>query len=298
MGCQLKIFTIIITFNPSNNVINLINALKAQNVTPVIVDNGSKKFDFGLLEKDNHSQLIKLKDNLGIATAQNTGIERALELGAEYILFFDQDSTIPENFVQDMMDDYQLISNQNINVGALGPRFIDERYNFYYKTISISKHGLRTKHDVSNINEPFNSTLLISSGSLVSVETLKEVGLMRDNYFIDYVDTEWCLRAESLGFKNYISAKAVMRHTIGDNVLKFKFINVPVHSAFRRYFRVRNAFYMLREPHVPFLLFVREMIFNFIHQGILVCFEKNRLAYVKSYFKGVRDGMFTKEKRN
>ncbi len=292
----MNISAVIVTFNPRNNVISLINSLKVQNVRPIIVDNASKKFDFSSIEVDNQSHLIRLKDNLGIATAQNRGIERAIELGADYIIFFDQDSTIPDNFVQDMIDDYQFISKQNIKIGALGPRFIDERYNFYYKTISISKHGLRTKHDVSNINEPFNSTLLISSGSLVSVETLKEVGLMRDNYFIDYVDTEWCLRAESLGFKNYISAKAVMRHTIGDNVLKFKFINVPVHSAFRRYFRVRNAFYMLREPHVPFLLFVREMIFNFIHQGILVCFEKNRLAYVKSYFKGVRDGMFTKEK--
>lgn len=293
----MKVFAIVITFNPSVNVINLINGLMSQNVTPIVVDNGSKDFNFSVVEQDTYSYLLKLNDNLGIAIAQNKGIEKALELGAEYILFFDQDSTIPENFIQDMMDDYQLISNQNIKVGALGPRFIDERYNFYYKTISISKHGLRTKHDVSNINEPFNSTLLISSGSLVSVETLKEVGLMRDNYFIDYVDTEWCLRAESLGFKNYISAKAVMKHTIGDNVLKFKFINVPVHSAFRRYFRVRNAFYMLREPHVPFLLFAREMIFNFIHQGILVCFEKNRLAYIKSYFKGVKDGMFKKEKK-
>lgn len=292
----MKIFAIIITFNPSNNVINLINALKAQNVTPIIVDNGSKNFDFGSIEQDPDCHLLKLTDNLGIATAQNRGIEKVLEFGAEYILFFDQDSTIPENFVKNMMDDYQLISDQNIKIGALGPRFIDERYGFYYKTISITKHGLRTKHDVSDIQQPFNSTLLISSGSLVSADTLQKVGLMRDEYFIDYVDTEWCLRAESLGFKNYISAKAVMKHTIGDNVLNFKFINVPVHSAFRRYFRVRNAFYMLREPHVPFLLFVREMTFNFIHQGILICFEKNRLAYIKSYFKGLKDGVFTKGK--
>lgn len=292
----MKVIAIIVTYNPSSNVLKLKNDLNLQNIKPIIVDNGSKDFNFSVVEQDTYSYLLKLNDNLGIAIAQNKGIEKALELGAEYILFFDQDSTIPENFVQDMMDDYQLISNQNIKVGALGPRFIDERYNFYYKTISISKHGLRTKHDVSNINEPFNSTLLISSGSLVSVETLKEVGLMRDNYFIDYVDTEWCLRAESLGFKNYISAKAVMKHTIGDNVLNFKFINVPVHSAFRRYFRVRNAFYMLREPHVPFLLFIREMTFNFIHQGILICFEKNRLAYIKSYFKGLKDGVFTKGK--
>lgn len=291
MGCQLKVFTIIITFNPSNNVINLINALKAQNVTPVIVDNGSKNFDFSLIEQDPDCYLLKLTDNLGIATAQNKGIEKVLELGAKYILFFDQDSTIPENFVENMMDDYQLISDQNIKIGALGPRFIDERYGFYYKTISITKHGLRTKHDVSDIQQPVNSTLLISSGSLVSVDTLQKVGLMRDDYFIDYVDTEWCLRAESLGFKNYISAEAIMKHTIGDNVINLKVINVPVHSAFRRYYRVRNAFLMLREPHIPTLLVVREIVFSFIHQIILIFTQKSKWDYVKSYFRGLSDGI-------
>ncbi|UVA99434.1 glycosyltransferase family 2 protein [Acinetobacter lwoffii] len=293
----MNISSVIITFNPNINVINLINALNFQNVTPIIVDNGSKNFDFSSVD-DIQSHLIRLKDNLGIATAQNRGIERAIELGADYIIFFDQDSTIPDNFVQDMIDDYQFISKQNIKIGALGPRFIDERYNFYYKTISISKHGLKTKHDVSEIKVPFNSTLLISSGSFICVETLKQVGLMRDEYFIDYVDTEWCLRAESLGFKNYISAKAVMKHTIGDNVLNFKFMNVPVHSAFRRYFRVRNAFYMLREPHVPLILFIRELVGNTVHQFILILFEKNSWSYIKSYFKGLKDGIFCKGNSN
>lgn len=288
----MNIYSVIITFNPNFNVINLINALKCQNVTPVIVDNGSKKFDFGLLEKDNHSQLIKLKDNLGIATAQNTGIERALELGAEYILFFDQDSTIPDNFVQDMMDDYQLISNQNIKIGALGPRFIDERYNFYYKTISISKHGLRTKHDVSNLTVPLNSTLLISSGSLISVDTLQKVGFMRDEYFIDYVDTEWCLRAESLGFQNYISAKAVMKHTIGDNVIKVGFFNIPFHSPFRRYYIIRNCLYMFKESYIPIFFVLQQLLINVLHGFLIIFFaKKNKLDYLNSMLKGFWNGL-------
>ncbi|MFX8766500.1 glycosyltransferase family 2 protein, partial [Acinetobacter baumannii] len=87
--------------------------------------------------------------------------------------------------------------------------FIDDRYNFFYKTISVTKSGFREKHDVSQITKPLHSTLLISSGSLISVEALKAVGLMRDYYFIDYVDTEWCLRAEYLGYKNFVSAQAI-----------------------------------------------------------------------------------------
>lgn len=290
-------FAVIVSYNPSTDHLKkLVEKLIVQGVTPCIVDNGSCIKLARNIELILNVDKIFLKNNQGIATAQNTGIEWAIERGAEYILFFDQDSSIPDGYIQDLYNDYQYLTKQGTKVGAIGPRFIDERYNFYYKTISVNKYGFRKKHDVSNIVKPLPSTLLISSGSLISVSTLKDVGYMRDHYFIDYVDTEWCLRAEAKGYTNFVSSSAVMKHTIGDDVLQFKLFNVPVHSAFRRYFRVRNAFYMLREPHVPFLLFVREITFNFIHQGILICFEKNRLAYIKSYFKGLKDGVFTKGK--
>lgn len=286
----MKVIAIIVTYNPSLNVFKLVDQLIQQGVKPIIVDNCSNNFDFTPIENDEECYLLEFNSNLGIATAQNKGVEKAIELGAEFILFFDQDSTIPDHFVTDMMVDYQFLLHQNIQIGALGPRFIDDRFDFYYKTISVSKKGFRTKHDVSQITKPLHSTLLISSGSLISVDTLQKVGSMRDNYFIDYVDTEWCLRAEALGYQNFVSANAVMRHTIGDNVINLKFFSVPVHSAFRRYYRVRNGFYLLKEPHIPFFLAFREIFFSFIHQMILIFSQENKKAYLSSYTRGLRDG--------
>lgn len=285
----MKIYAVIITFNPNvDNVFKLVESLLLQSVNVVVVDNNSNnKSDLNSLML---AHTIMLDDNLGIAKAQNIGIDYAEKNNAEYIVFFDQDSSIPDNYINNLMFDYKQLKIQGLKIGAIGPRFIDDRHDFYYKTISLSKSGFRKKMDVSNITQPIHSSLLISSGSLISVETLKNVGLMRENYFIDYVDTEWCIRAESQGYKNYMSSKAVMRHTIGDKILQFGFFNVPVHSPFRRYYRVRNAMYMLHEPHVPFLLFIREMIFNFVHQMILVCSEKEKKAYLKSYLNGIRDG--------
>lgn len=288
----MNIFAIIVTFNPSlENVENLVEKLFRQGVTPCVVDNFSTNDDSIGLRDIGNAKIIFLDNNVGIAKAQNKGIEYAIKNGADYILFFDQDSYINDSYVQDLCLDYKCLIENGENVGIIGPRFIDSRYNFYYKTISVSKCGFRKKHDVSEISEPLRSTLLISSGSLIAVETLKLVGLMRDYYFIDYVDTEWCLRAEHMSYKNYVSAKAIMYHTIGDNVLNFKFFNVPVHSAFRRYFRVRNAFFLMNEPHVPFFLAFREIFYNLIHQIILIFFEKNKLEYIKSYFMGIRDGL-------
>lgn len=295
----MNITALIVTFNPNcENVQNLLNQLIGQSVNVVIVDNGSKGNEIDKIKSNSNIEVICLKNNLGIATAQNKGVEFAIQNGADYILFFDQDSSIPDGYIEDLYNDYQYLTKQSTKVGAIGPRFIDERYNFYYKTISVNKYGFRKKYDVSNIVKPLPSTLLISSGSLISVSTLKDVGYMRDHYFIDYVDTEWCLRAEAKGYTNFVSSSAVMKHTIGDDVLQFKLFNVPVHSAFRRYFRVRNAFFMMREPHVPLILSLREIIFNFIHQMILICFQDNKLDYMKSYIKGLKDGIMMGKRKD
>lgn len=296
MRDSMKIFSVIVSYNPNlRNLIELISQLNKQNVNAVVVDNNS---NFVFEENEVGCKVINLKENLGIAVAQNKGLEYVKNNNGDYVVFFDQDSSIPNDYILNLMSDYQFLINQGIKVGTIGPRFIDERFGFYYKTVNMSQYGFREKIDVSKITQPEPSTLLISSGSLVSVDVLKDIGFMRENYFIDYVDTEWCIRAASLGYKNYVSAQAVMQHTIGDNVLQFKYFNVPVHSPFRRYYRVRNAYYMYREPHVPKLLALREILFNFIHQLILILFLSKKSEYIKSYAKGVKDGLFNYKGHN
>lgn len=296
MRDSMKIFSVIVSYNPNlRNLIELISQLNKQNVNAVVVDNNS---NFVFEENEVGCKVINLKENLGIAVAQNKGLEYVKNNNGNYVVFFDQDSSIPNDYILNLMSDYQFLINQGIKVGTIGPRFIDERFGFYYKTVNMSQYGFREKIDVSKITQPEPSTLLISSGSLVSVDVLKDIGFMRENYFIDYVDTEWCIRAASLGYKNYVSAQAVMQHAIGDNVLQFKYFNVPVHSPFRRYYRVRNAYYMYREPHVPKLLALREILFNFIHQLILILFLGKKSEYIKSYAKGVKDGLFNYKGHN
>ncbi|WP_151707808.1 glycosyltransferase family 2 protein [Acinetobacter junii] len=283
---------VIVTFNPDENVIDLVYSLEKQGVGSIIVDNGSKEFDFSKIKKNIDYSLIKLGENLGIATAQNIGIEKTVAIGGEFILFFDQDSRISDDFVQNLLDDYELLCSKSIKVGALGPRFIDDRGDFYYNAVSVLKSGLRVKYNVSEIKEPFNSILIISSGSLINVDVIKKVGGMKDNYFIDYVDTEWCFRAESLGYKVYISSKAVMHHRIGDKVIKGKYFTLPVHSSFRRYFIIRNSIYMLKERYIPKPFVFHQILINLIHQIlIIILLKSNKFNYIKSLYSGVTDGV-------
>ncbi|MBF4438429.1 glycosyltransferase family 2 protein, partial [Vibrio anguillarum] len=88
---------------------------------------------------------------------------------------------------------------------------------------------------------PIEASCIISSGMAVRKNILDSVGVMDDSLFIDYVDTEWSLRARYLGNLILVDPQLVMGHEIGtDNLKLFKW-RVPVHSASRRYYRIRNS---------------------------------------------------------
>lgn len=277
------IYSIIVTYNPNeSNLKSLVSALVTSGVTPVIVDNSSKE-DFSA-----PCQIIKLDSNYGIAKAQNIGIEYTLNQNAETIIFFDQDSSIADElFIKKL---HQPILDGQAKITA--PVFTDLSRGFIYSIVDIDKKGRRTKHYPAIDDAPFKVSNVISSGTMVDVQALTEIGYMADELFIDYVDTEWCLRAYNKGFEILVIPSARMTHSIGDKTLKLGAFYVPKHSPFRRYYRIRNAFYLLRQKHIPKLMAFREVLFSIIHQGILVIFSSGeRLAYMHSLYRGLRDGI-------
>ena len=60
---------------------------------------------------------------------------------------------------------------------------------------------------------------MISSGSLVSLEALREIGPFREDFFIDMVDTEWSLRGWARGRGSWIAESVPMRHALGKGTL-------------------------------------------------------------------------------
>lgn len=293
----MNIVAIIVTYNPNVECLKLLlDNLSDSCVNTIIVDNFSTNNAFeNIVFKDN-IQLISLCDNKGIAFAQNVGIEKAIKLKAGYILFFDQDSNVSMNFVDILMSDYEKIYAVNKKIAAIGPRFIDEKKGFYFPALKFNRYGLIDKIPVENITSPIEVSFLISSGTLISVQSLKNIGLMREEFFIDFVDTEWCFRALSKGYKIYMSEQAVMRHSIGDNTLRILNFNIPVHSGFRRYYRIRNLFFMWRISYIPKILVVKLMITNFLIQVLLFLFKDKKWDYIKFYVKAISDGI--SESRN
>ncbi|HFM7592421.1 TPA: glycosyltransferase, partial [Enterococcus faecium] len=73
-----KIGIIIVTYNPDNNIKLLVDTLiqEKQNKL-IIVDNGSDNINSFQFEMMENLILKKMNENIGLATAQNIGIEIA-----------------------------------------------------------------------------------------------------------------------------------------------------------------------------------------------------------------------------
>lgn len=275
---------IIVTYNcDSDRVIKLISQLQRQNANAIVIDNSDIKNN----ELEVHADwYCWLGGNKGIAAAQNIGITYGLNTGYQYFIFFDQDSAISDSFLITL---YSHAKNEGYEVCA--PVFFDEEKGFEYAITDIKKNGRRIKIRSAGTKESFTSSTVISSGTLVNKDVFEKVGLMDETLFIDYVDTEWCLRCFSKGILVHIIPQARMLHSIGDKSLQISKFTIPVHSAIRRYYRVRNSILLFRYSHVPKRLALREVCFCVIHSIILIMTQKNKPAYLKTFLKGIFDGL-------
>ncbi|WP_129591271.1 glycosyltransferase family 2 protein [Salinicola tamaricis] len=280
----MKAYCVIVAYQPDVARLRvMVDVLKNHGVNVVVVDNSESPVELHL---GVDAEVICLNRNVGIAAAQNIGIRRALDSGCEAVVFFDQDSSISAKLLTTLLA--KLAGGEK---RVVAPVFFDEKGGFEYPAILISRWGWRKKVYPSTSNKPVSVDIVISSGSGVSRAALETVGFMDETLFIDYVDTEWCLRAKSLGVPVEVLPEAKMLHSIGDASINLIIVRVPVHSAFRRYYRVRNSFFLLRMPHVPKLLALREIIYAFIHQAVIMLFVSGRGKYLHYFLRALNDGV-------
>jgi rhamnosyltransferase len=134
----------------------------------------------------------------------------------------------------------------------------------------------------------------ITSGCLVTREAMHHVGRMREDLFIDHVDTEWSHRARSLGFANYGTAQTRLIHRLGDDVFSlwyFGWHSYCVYSPLRLYYRFRNFMLLWRMQHVPKRWALRASWYwlgNFYAHAF---FAPRRLANLRMMLRGLWDGV-------
>lgn len=259
-----RVIAVVVSYNPdTGDFVKLLEALLPQVAHAVVVDNSSS-FDIASVIAHwpgQNIELLQMQENVGIAAAQNAGIERAMELSADFVLLSDQDSVPSSSMVAELL---VAMTAAHANpaappVAAVGPATFDSRTG-RVSVFVIARYGMpRTWHppaDIKKLPLLIEVEFLISSGTLIPIEVIKRIGAMRSNYFIDHVDTEWCFRAKAAGYRLLGVPASRLKHQLGDAVKQVWFFGsrqVMYHSPLRDYYMFRNTLKMLSDTPMSWI---------------------------------------------
>lgn len=213
--------------------------------------------------------------NLGVARALNQGMLAARDEGFTTALLLDQDSRMERAGLARLVTAQEAIEDAFI----VCPRVL-------YEPPSVRGHG-SGKGGVTRVN------VAISSGSLVDLARLEEVGLHDEKLFVDYVDFEYCLRAAAKGCFTYRVEDAVMHHRLGDR-REARLLGLRCypthHSPERRYYKTRNMLTVWRKHGRRHPRWVLRSARKFLTELLEVwLFEDRKAAKTLACFQGVRD---------
>jgi len=271
----------------------LIDALAPQTAAVVVVDNGSEADTVSWLKQQEASGKLYLRllgENLGVAAAQNCGIEVARDLEGDYIALFDHDSLPAPEMILRLVKAVEAKAAEGWKVASVGPRYVDPRQKNPPPFIRVV--GLRLERRACETSGAVVEVdYLISSGCLIPMNAIKAVGPMREDFFIDYVDIEWGLRAKAHGYQSFGVCDAKMFHSLGEDPIPFLGKKFPNHSPLRHYYHFRNAIHLYKEPWVPLnwkLVDGWKLIKKF---GFYSLFGGPRYDHFRMMTKGVSHGL-------
>lgn len=285
MSLKQKIGCIIVLYNPDSDMLfNILKSISPQVSDICVIDNSivNKDLDFSNFHNISYQKLNK---NIGIASAQNIGLNFFKD--HDFIVFLDQDSIPPDNLVINLMKNYSILLNNSIKVGAVGPRPFNRGENKKYE--GVVKKGKKIYSNVTEVGE------LISSSSLISIETFNEVGMLEDGLFIDGVDHEWCWRAKKIGnYRFFIIEDVLLSHQLGEGDKKFLGLSIHIPTSIRTYYQFRNYIKLIKRDYVPFYWKFSNAIKYFIKYFYYPIFLKDGNKYLKYMSKGIYDGIKNK----
>ena len=286
---------IIVTYNPDLLTLKMQFESVVNQVDSVIyIDNCSDNindidsFVNELIRDSQKITLIKNSINKGLGFAQNQGIKIAIENKSTHVLILDHDSILRPNFIKNLFSVETELINDNIKVAALGPIYINEKTN---ETYPITKYyGPFIKRIIPD-KDAVKASFLISSGCLIRMEAINDIGLMNEDLFVDYIDVEWSYRATNMGYSLFAVPKSKMSHTVGDKRMSIFGRTISVHTPIRRYYLTRNSIHMLRMPYVSLGYKLREIVFNVLRIIVFTLVSDERLKFLKYSLKGLYDGL-------
>ncbi len=279
----MKVYCIVTLYKVTiKRVEEIINKLTVQFDEVLLVDN-TPNVVLKLKSMPDNCIYLANKENLGLGKALNRGAELALDKGADYLVFLDQDTNLPNDYKEKMVKSYFELINSGVEIGCIGP--------IYYDLSSRKQEIPRRKTRINEKNYQVES--IITSGMFISKNIFKR-NRLSEKIFLDYVDWEYCWRLAFQGKKVILNKEVIIEHSLGIGIKKIGFLSIRIGQPFRVFYQVRDSIYLIFSETTPAIPRIRFLINLLIRPWIYLIFLDNKKERLLFYFKGV----FSALKRN
>lgn len=166
---------------------------------------------------DSKLTFIQSKNNNGFAAGNNIGIQYAKQQpDCDFIWCLNNDLVVDKISLQNLVYCYSALYIENTRIGFLGAKVMD-----YYKPTHIqsvghinNRFGRRSSVNQESLQGKNHIEVDDFSGSSIffSPSLIDEIGLIPEEYFLYYEETDWMHSARKKGFKNYTCLSAEVLH--------------------------------------------------------------------------------------
>jgi GT2 family glycosyltransferase len=218
---QPLVFTVILNWNGIADTRECLESLQRtdyHNNRVVLVDNGSEGGEAAALRAEfgGSIHLIENETNLGFAGGANLGIRHALAHGADYVLLLNNDTTVDPGFLTALVEAAQ--SRPHAAALCAKAYYYAEpdvlystggRVNLWTATAKQTGKGQRDRGQFDRIAARDYADGVCM---LIPVHALESVGLLDEDYFSYWEETDWCVRAREKGLRCYYAPSAKIWH--------------------------------------------------------------------------------------
>lgn len=281
------ILGVVVTYFPDDGFEQRIQKILSQIDQVLVIDNtpdATTPRPITRIAQLKNVSLIRSGSNMGIASALNKGLQIAKTYNYSWVATFDQDSEIPLNYRETFL---RILAGhpKRALIGILAPVY--RLPNGYIKTFSSKKY----KPDAFGVKEV---GLTMTSGNLINVSKIFQVGLFDDSLFMDYVDFDLCIRLKERGYLILETSEVVLHHTLGEQNRQKKFIwtslGVTSYPPARIYYATRNRLILYSRYWKTSPSFVIHDSIKFpVYLLKIILFEKDKKKKLVGFIEGMKD---------
>lgn len=286
---QSSVCAVIVNYNGANYQNQCIESLMKMNyplLQIVVVDSASKDNSIELLRNEYPTvNIIECDTNVGVAKGNNIGIKYSLDNGYQYTLLINNDIEVDEKLLSN------LLKAANSNTVVVPKIYYYEPHNLLWFAggeldwqKGSAKHVGIHEEDHGQYDEKKYIDYAPTCCMLISNEVFGKVGLIDEEYFMYFDDTDFCARLNNAGICICYEPNAFMWHKVSSS-------SGGENSKTQVYYSYRNQLKYIKKYHEKIMFKTRLYVFGrALIKYLLGVVKKNndRLilkAYI-DYYKG------------